>query len=134
MVQQPVFLYIEDDPLSREIMAMMIQTLGFSDLTMFDSSEKFMDRIEALPSLPDVIFLDIHMKPHNGFEMLEALRLHPILASRRIIAVTASVMNEEVARLRSAGFDGAIGKPLDYEHFASLVEKVLNGERVWHIT
>ncbi len=134
MVQQPVFLYIEDDPLSREIMEMMIRTLGYTDLTLFDNSEKFAERIEALPSWPDVIFLDIHMKPHNGFEMLETLRLHPVLASRRIIAVTASVMNEEVARLRASGFDGAIGKPLDYEHFASLVEKVLNGERVWHIT
>ena len=70
-----------------------------------------MRRIEALPSVPDVIFLDIHMKPHDGFEMLTRLRQHPIFAASTIIAVTASVMNEEVDRLREAGFNGAIGKP-----------------------
>jgi hypothetical protein len=42
-------------------------------------------------------------------------------------------MNEEVQRLREAGFDGAIGKPLDFENFAPLIERVLKGESVWHI-
>ncbi len=134
MDQQPLFLYIEDDPLSREIMDMILQSLGYTRIAMFDSSQDFMTRIEALPSLPDVIFLDIHMKPHNGFEMLEALRKHATLASRTIIAVTASVMNEEVDRLRASGFNGAIGKPLDFENFATLIKQVLLGEAVWHIT
>jgi len=35
-------------------------------------------------------------------------------------------MNEEVARLRQAGFNGAIGKPLDFENFAVLIERILN--------
>ncbi len=134
MIQQPRFLYIEDDPLSREVMAMLLQSLGYTQLTMFEDSVDFLARIEALPVLPDAFFLDIHMKPHDGFEMLEALRQHPTLAHRTVIAVTASVMNEEVDRLRSAGFNGAIGKPLDFENFAELIGRVLMGEKVWHIT
>ena len=133
MIQQPAFLYIEDDQLSREVMAMLLQGLGYSQLTMFEDSVDFMARIEALPAVPDVIFLDIHMKPHSGFEMLKTLREHPTYASKIVIAITASVMNEEVAQLRQAGFNGAIGKPLDYENFALLMERVLKGEAVWHI-
>jgi CheY-like chemotaxis protein len=133
VTQQPSFLYVEDDPLSREIMDMMLKGLGYAQITIFENSQDFMQRIEALPSVPDVIFLDIHMKPHNGFEMLEALRRHPTVASRSVIAVTASVMNEEVDRLRNAGFDGAISKPLDFENFASLIERIRVGETVWHI-
>jgi two-component system cell cycle response regulator DivK len=133
MMQQPTFLYIEDDPLSREVMAMLLQGLGYSQLTMFEDSVNYMARIEALPAVPDVIFLDIHMQPHNGFEMLNTLRQHPTYAARIIIAITASVMNEEVAQLRQAGFNGAIGKPLDFENFAQLMERVLKGEAVWHI-
>jgi CheY-like chemotaxis protein len=100
---------------------------------MFEDSVNYMARIEALPAVPDVIFLDIHMQPHNGFEMLNTLRQHPTYAARIIIAITASVMNEEVAQLRQAGFNGAIGKPLDFENFAQLMERVLKGEAVWHI-
>jgi len=72
MAQQAVFLYIEDDTLSREIMALMLQGLGYTQFTMFESSEHFIERIEALAATPTVIFLDIHMTPHNGFEILEA--------------------------------------------------------------
>ena len=133
MIRQPMFLYIEDDPLSREIMELMIRGLGYTQITLFENSQDFMQRIEALPSIPDVIFLDIHITPHNGFEMLETLRGHSTLASRSIIAVTASVMNEEVDRLRNAGFDGAISKPLDFENFADLIKRILVGETVWHI-
>ncbi len=133
MVQQAAFLYIEDDPISREVMQLMLQGLGYSRVTILDSSADFMARIAALPSVPDVIFLDIHIQPHDGFEMLAGLRQHPVFASRSVIAVTASVMNEEVQRLRDAGFDGAIGKPLDFENFAALVERALGGESVWHI-
>ena len=134
MGRQPVFLYVEDDPLSREIMEIMLQSLGYTQVTMLENSKDFMARIETLPSIPDVIFLDIHMKPLNGFEMLELLRQSPTFAVRTIIAVTASVMNEEVDRLRAAGFNGTIGKPLDFEHFADLIARVLMGEKVWHIT
>ncbi len=133
-LQQPSFLYIEDDPLGREIMEMILQSLGYTRITMFENSQSFMERMEALPSLPDVVFLDIHMKPHDGFEILETLRQHPLLASRVIVAVTASVMNEEVDRLRTAGFNGAIGKPLDFENFSDLIAQVLVGQAVWHIT
>lgn len=133
MMEKSTFLYIEDDDLSREVMEMMLQGLGCTHIVMFENSQDFLQRIEALPQKPDVIFLDIHMKPYNGFQILEALRQQPTLASKIIIAVTASVMNEEVDRLKTAGFNGAIGKPLDFENFASLIKQLLAGERVWHV-
>jgi CheY-like chemotaxis protein len=66
MARQSTFLYVEDDPISREVMELMLQ--GYSQLTILDSSGDFMARIQALPSIPDVIFLDIHMQPHDGCE------------------------------------------------------------------
>lgn len=130
----PVFLYIEDDALSREIMQKLLKNLGYTNLTIFEDSTDFETRISALNALPDVFFLDIHMQPHNGFEMLAILRNDARFASRKIIAVTASVMNEEVAQLRHAGFDGAIGKPLDFEQFPDLLAQILRGKAVWSVT
>jgi CheY-like chemotaxis protein len=134
MSDQPTFLYVEDDPMSREVMGMLLRGIGQTHVHILDSSEKFLQRVEALPQIPDVIFLDIHMKPFDGFEMLDLLRAHPKYAEKPVIAVTASVMNEEVNRLKIAGFSGAIAKPLDFENFAELIGRVLKLETIWHIT
>ena len=133
-MQEPAtFLYVEDDPMSREIMEMLLRGIGQTRVHIFENSADFMCRVEALPNVPDVIFLDIHMLPISGFKMLEMLRSHPVYANTHVIAVTASVMNEEVSQLKAAGFSGAIAKPLDFENFAELVGRVLKRETIWHI-
>ncbi len=59
--------------------------------------------------------------------------LKVITKTPQIIALTASVMNEEVAQLRQSGFNGAIAKPLSFSTFPALMERIANGETVWHI-
>lgn len=128
-------LYVEDDPLSIEVMEFLLrEDMGLSDVFIWDSSADFVTRVETLVPKPDVIFLDIHMRPHNGFEMLNFLRQMNGYGATPIVAMTASVMNEEVQTLRTAGFSGAIGKPIDQIEFPELFERILRGEAVWHIT
>src|SRR5688500_13882805 len=106
MSPDPSFLYVEDEPMSRTVMEMlMVRRMGYKNLTIFEDSSDFIAKIESLSSEPDVIFLDIHMRPINGFEMLQLLRNHPSYKSVRVVALTASVMNEEIDMLRQAGFD-----------------------------
>jgi CheY-like chemotaxis protein len=134
MVFNPAFLYIEDEPFSRTVMEMiLVRGLGYKNLSIFNNSEQFIERLEALPEQPDVIFLDIHLKPHDGFEILAMLREHRTYVNTCVIAVTASVMNEEVDMLRQSGFNGAIAKPIDQIAFPGLLQRILNGEEVWNI-
>lgn len=127
------FLYVEDDQLSREIMQMMMENVIAARLTVFPNSSDFLARLQAVSPKPDVIMLDIHILPHDGFELLRQIRADAEYATSRVIALTASVMNEEVDRLRTSGFDGAIAKPLNLATFPGLIERVLAGEAVWHI-
>lgn len=127
------FLYVEDDTLSREIMQIMMENLG-QDLVCFEDSSNFLSRVDALAVQPQVILLDIHILPSNGFQLLDMLRQDPKYQHILIIAITASVMNEEIERLRTSGFDGAIGKPLDFEKFPMLLEQLMRGDTVWHIS
>ena len=134
MINQHAYLYVEDDPLSCEVMKMIMENaMGVDHLTIFEDSTDFVPRLTSLDQKPDVFLLDIHVKPHNGFEMLEVLRGHPDYQQCKIIALTASVMNEEVEKLRQCGFDGAIGKPLSMQTFPELMTRILNGEVVWHV-
>jgi CheY-like chemotaxis protein len=74
------------------------------------------------------------MEPYTGFEMLEMLRADEMYQDSTIIALTASVMNEEVQLLKSSGFDGVIGKPINVANFPTILERVVAGEKIWHVT
>jgi len=130
----PSFLYIEDDFLSRQVMEVILTVaMGYQDLAIFEDSTDYMARIKSLSFTPDVIFLDIHMRPHTGVEILKSLRTEDRYAKSRIVALTASVMNEEVELLKHAGFDGVFAKPLNELTFPGMLGRVLNGEQIWSV-
>ncbi|MDX2074923.1 MAG: response regulator [bacterium] len=129
------YLYVEDDPMSREIMRIIIENgVGSPNLTVFEDSTDFLGRVGRLNNPPTIILLDIHVTPYDGFQMLAMLRQSDQFSTTKIIALTASVMNEEVEQLREAGFDGAIAKPLSIQTFPQLLKQVENGETIWHIS
>lgn len=128
------FFYVDDDDFSRQIMEMLLtRQLGYSDVTILEDSTDIIKRVEALPEMPDIFLLDIHMHPHNGFEVLKMLRAHPTTNSKPVIALTASVMNEEIQLLREAGFDGVIAKPINMDQFPATLDRIMAGEKVWRL-
>jgi CheY-like chemotaxis protein len=132
---EPVILYVEDDSFSRQVMEfLLVRGMNFQSVTIFDTSEDFMNKLVALPEQPELIFLDIHMQPFDGFQLLAMLRAHADYQSARIVALTASVMNDEVDQLRQAGFDGVLAKPIDQSTFPDSIQRILNGERIWNVT
>lgn len=130
----PVILYFEDDKLSREVMrACLTRGMGYTNIGIFEDSTDFENRLNSQGARPDVVFLDIHIEPIDGFALLKLIRQSDAYRSTRVIALTASVMNEEVKMLRDAGFDGVIAKPLDYDTFPAVLHRILAGEQIWHI-
>jgi CheY-like chemotaxis protein len=134
MATEPGFVYVEDDPVSRTIMqTLLCRIMKYKDVAIFENSADFMGQVERLPFIPGVFFLDIHVEPDDGFSLLNMVRAHDQYADTMIIAVTASVMNEEVEELHAAGFDGGIAKPIDQLEFPGLVHHILNRDKVWFI-
>ena len=131
---EPVVVYLEDDPYSREVLEMVIcGEMGITNLTIFEDSTDFIERVTVLDPQPNVFFLDIHVKPHSGFEVLDMLRHDPEFSGAVVVALTASVMNEEVQRLKTAGFNGVIAKPIDLDTFQDTFARLLEGEKIWRI-
>lgn len=134
-MNEHVYLYVEDDPLSREALTVILQRVMKAENTfIFENSENFIERIQKLPQRPDIILLDIHMEPITGFEMLKHLRNDLGYEDAKIVALTASVMNEEVELLKESGFDAVIGKPINVASFPELIRRIAKGETIWHIT
>src|SRR5215213_9502690 len=109
MFNERSYAYIEDDPMSRQIMQTILERIMHVDhFLILENSEDFCTHLLAAPKQPDIIMLDIHVRPHSGFEMLKMLRQDPRFEHAIIIALTASVMSDEIEELRVAGFDGTI--------------------------
>ena len=131
---QTKLLYVDDDALSREVMHVLASKVIGADITLLDDNTNFMDKVRDLPAVPDVIFLDIQMRPHDGYEMLKMLRGDSMYREATVIAMTASVMATDVQALRAAGFNGLIGKPILRQVFPSLLKQILTGEPVWFVS
>ncbi len=134
MFNKNTYLYVEDDPPSRQVMNLIMRSMGVERYSAFEDSKNFLERLNTLSERPDIILLDIQMNPYNGFEILNMIRSDPNFAQAKIIALTASVMNEEVDQLKRAGFDGAIAKPVEFREFPFLIKRIIQDESVWHIT
>lgn len=135
MTNSPVFLYVEDDIASIKIMKMVMEkVMKINSLIVLQGSENFMEKLNGMSKLPDIFLLDIHMKPYDGYELLDILRSDIRFRRSKVIALTASVMGEEVDRLKDSGFDGAISKPLNITQFPNLLERILRGEQIWFIS
>jgi two-component system cell cycle response regulator DivK len=61
----------------------------------------------------------------NGIEALTVLRSQAATAAIPVIAVTASVMEQDRNQITKAGFDGYIGKPLNLKEFLDTVRATL---------
>lgn len=134
MSPHKLLLYVEDDSGSRKVMHFLVSRLGDSvQLIIFEDSTDFLERLAALHQAPDVFLLDIHVTPHDGFKMLEMLRTCHRYTEKMVIALTASVMNEEINKLKVAGFDGVLGKPLNFYTFPETIKRILAGEHIWTI-
>lgn len=133
--QHPVLVYVDDDENSILVMRMVVErVMRLPTLYVLQSRADFVQQVKELDLVPDIFLLDIQMKPFDGVELLSMLRGDPQFKKSKVIALTASVTNEEVSLLKSGGFDGAIAKPLNIDVFPDLIARILNGEHVWYIS
>lgn len=128
---KPSFLYVEDDPLCRQVMDFLMNRVLEYPLTIFEHSENFMERVRALPQKPRVIFLDVEIRPHNGYIMIKMLREDDDYKTATVVAVTASVRLADVEAMKKSGFDGLIAKPIRNRLFPDLLRRILEGESIW---
>ena len=132
--QQPILVYVEDDEASIIVMRAIVErVMKLQTLHVLQNRADFMEQVKQLGVRPDIFLFDIQMDPFNGFDLLAMLRNDPQFNKSKVVALTASVMSEEVARLKRRGFDGAIAKPLNIDAFPDLIAKIMNGESVWYI-
>ncbi|HEX3365940.1 hybrid sensor histidine kinase/response regulator [Phenylobacterium sp.] len=115
-------LVVEDNAVNRELIATLLSPFGIEIDTACDGAEA----VEAVGrGRYDIILMDVQMPVMDG---LTATRRIRALADREaartpIIAMTANVLPEQVARCREAGMDDHIGKPINLPQLLEALDR-----------
>jgi len=117
-----LILIVEDNDKNLKLVRDVLQVKGFSTIEAGTAE----DGIKlAAERKPDLILMDIHLPGINGIEALKVLRADAATAKIPVIAVTASVMQQDRKLITEAGFDGYVGKPINLKEFLDAVRDVL---------
>ena len=117
-----LILIVEDNEKNLKLVRDVLQVKGFATVEA-GSAE---DGIKlAAQRKPDLILMDIQLPGMNGIEALKVLRADPETKPIPVIAVTASVMQQDRTLITQAGFDGYIGKPINIKEFLDSVKEAL---------
>ncbi|HEX2081277.1 MAG TPA: ATP-binding protein, partial [Longimicrobium sp.] len=71
---------------------------------------------------PDLILLDLHLPDMSGEEVLRRLHSDPRTSRIPVVIISADATRESVERLRAAGADAYLTKPLDLDEFLATLE------------
>jgi two-component system cell cycle response regulator DivK len=123
-------LVIEDDANNLMIATQLLRMTGVKYINARASGWQGLKLAESLPQL-DLILLDIQLPHEDGYSVLRQIRSSAKLKDTRVVAVTANVYPQDEVKARDAGFNGFIGKPLDFDRFPDQIRALLNGEEVW---
>lgn len=120
-------LLVDDDPVNRKILRIMLEGMGYSVDTAADG-------VEALAALDRwsyaVALLDMHMPNLNGLETTKFIReqLKP-QQQPYIVILTADTQPETQATACAAGADAFLAKPFNRLHLKEVIQKGFGGRK-----
>ncbi len=119
-------LIIEDNEKNMKLVRDVLQVKGYETMEAGSAEDGL---AMAAARKPDLVLMDIQLPGMNGIEALRELRAKPATADIPVIAVTASVMQQDRKHITEAGFDAYLGKPLDLKEFLDTVKRILERAR-----
>jgi len=117
-----LILIVEDNEKNLKLVRDVLQVKGYETLEAGTAEDGL--RI-ARGHAPDLVLMDIQLPGMSGIEALKALRADPATAALPVVAITASVMQQDRQEIMRAGFDGFIEKLINLRGLLDTVQKAM---------
>ena len=117
-------LVVEDNPLNMKLFRALLESQSYRALA---ASEGELGLELARGHDPDLIIMDVQLPDLSGIEIIRALKADERTRHIPVVAITASMPNEE-ERVRAAGADGFMLKPIGTAEFLSLTRSFLEDD------
>ena len=118
----PHILVIEDYRDNREVAKLILNDAGYRVTTAGDGLRGVQIAIQCHP---DLVLMDLALPWLNGWEATQRLKATPATRSIPVIAFTAHVLPDDLARARAAGCSAVIAKPFEIDTLLSQIATLL---------
>jgi len=123
-------LVVEDNFFNTKLVKALLEPANIR-ISSAENGRKAIDLLHSQPDslLPDLILMDMKMPIMDGYETTKRIKSFPRFARIPVIALTASAMDTDRNRIRQAGCEAYIPKPVDENFLISQLMKFLPCER-----
>ncbi len=111
-------LVVEDNPANMTLAVFLLQSAGHAVLTATSAETGL---ALARSERPHLILMDIQLPGMDGLEATGILKRDDVTRDIPVVALTALAMKGDEERIRAAGCDGYIAKPIAYQEFLATV-------------
>ena len=116
-------LVVEDNDLNRKLFCDVLKSQGFAVEPVGDGHQALEKAREFFPNL---IIMDIQLAEISGVELIERAKADPVLRAIPVLAVTAYAGKGDEERIRDAGAEGYLAKPVSIGPFLAAVRALLD--------
>lgn len=117
-------LVVEDNMLVQEVYASALQQLD-CDIVTADDGHEALELAEE--ERPDLIIMDIMLPGVSGLDLVQQMKADPELKDVPIIVVTTMANAGDQEKIRAAGADAYLPKPIQIDEFIDAVRRTLEG-------
>ena len=114
----PKILIVEDNAANMTLAIFLLESAGH---TVINATDAEAGLTLARAEQPDLILMDIQLPGMDGLEATMLLKQDHATRAIPVIALTALAMKGDEARIRAAGCNGYIAKPLAYKDFLAVI-------------
>jgi two-component system cell cycle response regulator DivK len=111
-------LVVEDNPANMKLVTFLLESAGHTVLSAPDAE---VGLTMARGEQPNLILMDIQLPGMDGLEATAMLKRDDLTRAIPIVALTALAMKGDEERIRAAGCDGYIAKPMSYQEFLATI-------------
>jgi two-component system, cell cycle response regulator DivK len=115
-------LVVEDNASNMTLATFLLQSAGHTVLSATDAEAGL---ALARQELPELILMDIQLPGMDGLQATALLKGDAATRDIPVVALTALAMKGDEERIRAAGCDGYIAKPMRYQEFLAAISSAL---------
>ena len=109
---------LEDYNLANEV---IVARDGAEALDYLYQRGKYSDRVDGLPA---VVLLDLNMPKVDGMEVLQRMKIDPVLKQVPVVMVTSSRVEQDLVRSYELGVNAYVVKPVDFQKFIESIRQI----------
>lgn len=119
-------LVVEDNELNMRLFCDLLDAFGFATLQCRDGAKA----VELTRQhRPDLIIMDIQLPEVSGLDITRWIKDDESIRGIPVLAVTAFAMRADEQRVREAGCEGYLSKPIQMRSFLSTVEDLVSDRK-----